>query len=375
MILREPPPAADSSMIGISIIGEGPLAGEWACALAQTRDARLLRSGATGEPWAWSGDIAPILEQPAVEAVVLADPLSDVCGLARRALLAGKHVLCGGPFLLGTGQTAMLAYLARRLNLVLAFREERVHQPAFAFLARMVGEGDPLWPPLYIRCLRVASPHVASGHQVDALAATEIATILRLTGEPPQAVSATGCRRGGGGPLEAAFLTLFYASGLTALAIVSAVEASPTAEVTVVAQGRTMTLDEHDLRASLRISRPGHVLSYSRTVPSKRWMDTASEHSLPQAAPTDPLEEQAKAFVEGVSSGDASTSNASLWCQVALVWETARESMTLGGAPAVLPPWPSHAEHEKAPPLRVIEGGGSSGTAVGQRPALRLVTS
>jgi predicted dehydrogenase len=374
MILQEPPPAARSNMVGICIIGQAPLAGRWARSLDQAGGARLLRHGPSGEPWAPSGDMAPLLEHPAVEAVILADPLADVYGLAKRALLAGKHVLCGGPFLLGTGQMAMLTSLARRLNLVLAFRDERAHQPAFAFLARMVGEGDPLWPPLYIRCLRSASPGAADGHQVDALAATEIAAILRLAGDP-RAVAATGCRGGGGGSLEAAFLTLLYGSGLTALAIVTVAEASPTADLTVVADGRTMTVEEHGQRATLRVALCTRVLDSSRTAPSDSWMETTDEHTLPQATATDPLEEQARTFIEGVASGGASTGNASLWRRVALVWETARESMTLGGAPVVVPRWPSHTEHGEAPPFRVIEGGGSSGAAARRRPTLTLVTS
>jgi predicted dehydrogenase len=374
MILQEPSPAARSNMIGICIIGQAPLAGRWARALDQAGDARLVRSAPSGEPWAPPDDMAPLLEHPAVEAVILADPLADVHSLARRALLAGKHVLCGGPFLLGANQTAMLASLARRLNLVLAFRDERAHQPAFAFLARMVGEGDPLWPPLYIRCLRTASPSAVHGHQVDALAATEIATILRLAGDP-RAVAATGCRGGGGGSLETAFLTLLYGSGLTALAIVSAAEVSSTAELTVVADGRTMTLEEHDLRATLRIAVCRHVLDSSRTAPPESRMETADEHSLPQATATDPFEEQVRTFVEGVASAGAGTGNSSLWRRVALVWETARGSMTLGGAPVALPRWPSHTEHAETPSLRVIEGGGSSGAAARRRPILTLVTS
>jgi predicted dehydrogenase len=374
MILQEPPPAARCNMAGIFIIGEAPLAGRWARALAQAGDARLLHPGPSGEPWAPSGDIAPFLEQPAVEAVILADPLADAYGLARRALLAGKHVLCGGPFLLGTGQTAMLTSLAQRRNLVLAFRDERAHQPAFAFLARMVGDGDALWPPLYIRCLRTASPSAADGRQVDALAATEIAAILRLAGDP-QAVAATGCRGRRGGPLEAAFITLSYGSGLTALAIVSAAEASPTAELTVVADSRTMTLEEHDQRATLRVAPCTHVLNSSRTAPSESRTETANGHALAQGAPTDPFEEQARIFIEGVASGGASIGNVSLWHRVALVLETARESMTLGGAPVAPPRWPSRAGHEKAPPLKVIEGGGSNRAAARRRPALTLVTS
>jgi predicted dehydrogenase len=209
---------------------------------------------------------------------------------------------------------------------------------------------------------------------VDALAATEIATILRLAGLP-QAVAATACRREGSGPLEAVFLTLFYASGLTALAIVSMAEASPRAELTVVTEGRTLTLDEDDLRATLRIALPRHPLGSSRTVSPEPGVESTGEHSLPQAVPTDPFEGQARAFIEAVASGDAGTGNASLWCQVALVWETARESMTLGGAPVVLPPWSSLTKHERAPPLRLMEGGGSSGAAARRRPTLTLVTS
>lgn len=377
MILGEPALSAGATMIGISVIGEGPLATAWAASLGRVSGARLLSDAAPGTEGRTQrtgpADLAALLESPAAQGVVLAGPTPDLYALAKHALLAGKHVLHGGPFLLRTHQVATLSDLAQRQGLLLAFREDRAHHPAFAFLARMVGGAHPFWPPVYARSLRTMPPETEAGHQVDALAAAEIAAMVKLLGSPG-AVAAVGCRREGGRGLDAAFLTLFYGSGPIAQMTVSLAEATPAAELTVVAGGRTLTLDDFDLRAPLKVAALPQEAGFSRRSASPGLMQTAGEHLVPKAPVRDLVVEQARAFVEALASKDLGGSNASLWVQVALVWETALESMAQDGRPVTLPWWPSRPGHKKAPPLRVIEGGGSGGAAE-QRPVLTLVRS
>ena len=377
-MLEEPALSAGATMIGISVIGEGPLATAWAGSLAQVSGVRLLGDAAPGTEGRTQrtgpADLAALLESPAAQGVVLAGSTPDLYALAKHALLAGKHVLHGGPFLLRTHQVTTLSELARRQGLLLAFREDRAHHPAFAFLARMVGGASPFWPPVYARSLRTMMPEPEMGHQVDTLAAAEIAAMVRLLGSPG-AVATVGCRRKGGRGLDAAFLTLFYGSGPIAQVTVSQTEATPAAELTVVAGDRTLTLDDFDLRAPFKVAALSQETDFSRRSSSPGLMPTADEHLVPNAPIKDPLLEQARAFVEAIASKDLASSNASLWVQVALVWETALESMALDGRPVALPWWLSHPGHEKAPPLRVIEGGGSGGAAAEQRPVLTLVRS
>jgi predicted dehydrogenase len=376
MMLGEPALSAGATMIGISVIGEGPLATAWTGSLARVSGARLLSEAAPGSEGRTQrtgpANLTALLEQPAAQGVVLAGPAPDLYALAKHALLAGKHVLHGGPFLLRTHQVATLRELARRQGLLLAFREDRAHHPAFAFLARMVSGAHPFWPPVYARSLRTMPPEPEVGHQVDALAAAEIATMVRLLG-PPGTVAAVGCRGEEGRGLDTAFLTLFYGSGLIAQVTVSLAEATPAAELTVVAGGRTLTLDDFDLRAPFKVAALPQETGFSRRSASPPGlMQTAGEHLVPNVPVTDPMVEQARAFVEAIASEDLGGSNASLSAQVALVWETALESITQDGRPVELPGWPSRLGHEKAPPLRVIEGGGSGGAAE-QRPVLTLI--
>ncbi len=375
-MLREPAPSAGATMIGINVIGEGPLAAAWAGSLARVSGVRLLGNTAPGPEGRTQrtgrADLAALLESPGAEGMVLAGPIPDLYALTKHALLAGKHVLHGGPFLLRTHQVAALTELARRQGLLLAFREDRAHHPAFSFLARMVSGASPFWPPLYARSLRTTAPEPELAHQVDTLAAAEIAAMVRLLGSPG-AVATVGCRREGGRGLDAAFLTLLYGSGPTAQVTVSLAEAAPAAELTVVAGGRTLTLNDFGRRAPLRVAALSQEAGSSRRSSPPGPAPAADEHLVPNAPVKDPLVEQAGAFAEAIATKDLSRSNASLWMQVALVWETALESMALGGRPVALPWWPSRPGHEKAPPLRVIEGGGSSGAAADQRPALTLV--
>lgn len=374
-------PEARTRMIGIGVVGEDGPAGEWAAALARLPAVRVQRDGGEAKAGreATAGSERSVgtdsLGDPAaIQAIVVAEA-ADPFGAARRALLEGRHVLVGGSFSLGAAQVAALQNLAERQRLILAFREDRRYQPAFVFLARMVAGPNPLWPPLYIRLLRVVCPSPGLHLQVESLANAEIASILRLVGATPQAVAAAGCRRRGSGELDAAFISLFFAGGLVAQATVSRAEAIPHGELTLVAEDRTVTIDidDSDLRAPLRIASgaKGRRLASHLPCPVRRRLDAGRRPS--GVSTPDPLGEQARAFVQAVGGSEGDVGNAGLWAQAALTWETARESMALGGGRQPLPPWPSRPEQTKTPSLRVIQGGASGRATIGPRPALTLV--
>jgi len=66
-----------------------------------------------------------LLVQPEIEAIVIATPNSTHFDLAKRALLAGKHVVVDKPFTVNVAEALELTKLAARLNLVLSVFHNR----------------------------------------------------------------------------------------------------------------------------------------------------------------------------------------------------------------------------------------------------------
>ena len=85
-------------------------------------------------------------------------------------------------------------------------------------------------------------------------------------------------------------------------------------------------LDALDQRAPLQIQAAAR---HRGPQTSGQWAETVNEHPLGDAG--DRVARAAAAFVAAVRAGDASKTNAAEMANAALVWETARASMTRGG--------------------------------------------
>ncbi|MFM9101317.1 MAG: Gfo/Idh/MocA family protein, partial [Cyanobium sp.] len=86
-------------------------------------------------------DFDALLADPAVEAVVIATPPEPRFELARRALLAGKHLMLEKPVALHAGQIEELQRLAIRQNCCVAVDFEYRAVPLFQQLKALVEEG------------------------------------------------------------------------------------------------------------------------------------------------------------------------------------------------------------------------------------------
>jgi predicted dehydrogenase len=137
--------------LGLLVVGVGWLGSRRASAARAARGVRLAavhdaderradrvaaRHGAEAVP-----DVASGLRHPGVDAVVVATPHADHARIARRALTAGKHVLCEKPLAIDPAEALALAELAEARGLRLATGlNHRLYPPVAEALA-LVGRG------------------------------------------------------------------------------------------------------------------------------------------------------------------------------------------------------------------------------------------
>ena len=341
-----------TNRLRLAFFGEGEGAERWAAAL---------------------GGLAQVCLRPerlpeSIDAVVIAPGARHPVARAQEALEAAVPVLYAAPFRLSPRQATNLQELSERQGTVLCFAEPFLHRPGFAFLRRLLGGKEPIWHPLYLRTLCLAQPE--SGVRLDELAAEELAMCQGLLESEPLQVTAVASRRDSVGELCAVFLTVQYRHGPLVQCTVSLAEAVMARRLIAAAQGRTIILDELDPVSPLRIvagSEPEPFLRYSGEPAARGHADSRSCKRR-----SDPIIEEAKRFVEAVSSGDGSAANVERWVRVAMLWRAARRSVSLGAPVAVAPLMPRKTE---PPPLKVMRGGGKAGSPAGRRPALTLVAS
>jgi predicted dehydrogenase len=133
-----------------------------------------------------------VLNNPKVDAVVLATPVSTHFPFAKRALLAGKHLLIEKPMTTTTAEAAELIELADRKNLKLMVDHTFLYTSAVRRMKQLVDAGE-LGDLLYFDSVRINLGLVQSDTNVIwDLAPHDLSIMDYLCKPEPYAVSAVG---------------------------------------------------------------------------------------------------------------------------------------------------------------------------------------
>ena len=155
-------------------------------------------------------DYTHMLNDPSVDAVVVATPVRTHFDIAMAALKAGKHVLIEKPIASTAEQAQRLVDEADRLGLVLMVDHTFVYTGAVRKMHELVRQ------PNFGKLHYYDSTRVNLGlfqHDVNVLwdlAVHDLSIMSYVLGATPLAVSATGQPREPGHPEYAAFLTIFF---------------------------------------------------------------------------------------------------------------------------------------------------------------------
>ena len=151
-----------------------------------------------------------LIEDPSIDAVAIATPVSTHYELALQALQAGKHVLVEKPLASSTEQVQRLMDVARKRNLVLMVDHTFVYTGAVRKIRELVESGG-LGEIYYYDSVRVNLGLFQ--HDVNVLwdlAVHDLAIMDYVLPFHPCAVSATGLSHVPGGTENIAYLTLFF---------------------------------------------------------------------------------------------------------------------------------------------------------------------
>jgi predicted dehydrogenase len=159
---------------------------------------------------------AEVLDDPSVEAVVIATPVSTHHGFAREALLRGKHVLVEKPMTRTVQEAEELMTLADKAGVVLMVDHTFIYTGAVRKIKEIVEKGD-LGDLYYLDSVRINLGLFQ--HDVDVisdLAPHDLAILTHLVAERPRFVSAIGADHTGSGHADVAYMTVQFPNNLLA---------------------------------------------------------------------------------------------------------------------------------------------------------------
>ncbi|WEJ59321.1 Gfo/Idh/MocA family oxidoreductase [Devosia sp. FJ2-5-3] len=334
-------------MIGIGVIGYGywgpnlvrnfsdiPTVDlRWVCDLQTERLARLRSRYPAVQI---TEDMADVLNDPKVDAVAIATPVSSHFELAMKCLKAGKSVFVEKPITATAEQARRLIDEADRRGLVVAVDHTFIHTGAVKKLRDIIQ--NDLGELYYYDSVRVNLGIFQ--HDVSVmwdLAVHDLSIMDFVIGAQPVAVSALGMSHIEGSPENIAYLNLHYDCKLMAHIHVNWL-APLKVRRTLVGGSRKMVVYD-DLEPSEKIKIYDRGLTIDPMAPKAgerrnqmRIGYRAGDMSAPQLDITEALGSELAEFVSCVERGTKPIADGAAGLRVVTILEAATQSMAQGGS-------------------------------------------
>ena len=272
-----------------------------------------------------------ILEDPGIDAVVIATPTSTHYDLARRALLSGKHVLVEKPITTRSAEAEELDLLARQKGRVLLVGHVFLYNEAVRRLKGIVSSPE-FGRTYYVHSRRTNLGPVRSDvHAGWDLASHDVSIFLYLLDEMPEEVTASAQTYIRPGVPDVFFSTLFFASGRVAHLHASWLDPQKIRALTVVGEHQMIVFDDVNLMEPLRIYNKGF-----RRIDEQRVVDTFAQFRvelvqgdvvIPQVSTGEPLRSECQAFLDAIRDGTEPLAGGALARDVVRVLEALDRSI------------------------------------------------
>jgi predicted dehydrogenase len=284
-----------------------------------------------------STDHREMLNDPAVDAVAVATPVSSHVDLAMMALQAGKHVLVEKPLAASSADAERLIAEASRRRLVLMVDHTFVYTGAVRKMRELVVAGE-LGDIYYYDSVRINLGLFQ--HDVNVLwdlAVHDLSIMDFVLPDRPVAVSATGLAHVPGAPENMAYMTMFFDGRL--IAHVHANWLSPVkVRRTLLGGSRKMVLFD-DVEASEKIKVYDRGISLNPSPENVYQMLVgyrAGDMWSPQLAVAEALHTEAAHFIECIRSGRTPETDGEAGLRVVRLLEAASQSMAQQGRPVAV---------------------------------------
>jgi predicted dehydrogenase len=278
---------------------------------------------------------AEIIENPNLDAVVIATPPASHFQLCQEAILADKDVFVEKPLVLDTKQGEELVELAEKKRKILMVGHIMEYHTATLKLKEYIDKGE-LGRVYYLYSTRVNLGKVRDiENALWSFAPHDISMILFLLEKEPTSVTATGrCYlQKDKGIEDVVFMNMHFEDGTMAHVHVSWLDPHKERRLTVVGDKKMAVFD--DTRSAEKI------WIYDKGVDTKQDYSTYGEYLslrfgdvlIPQIPSTEPLKTECQHFVDCVQNRKRPRSDGKDGLRVSKVLDAAQRSLKMGGSP------------------------------------------
>jgi predicted dehydrogenase len=279
-------------------------------------------------------EVADMLVDPDVDAVVIATPVSSHFPIAMQSLAAGKHVLVEKPMTSTVAEGETLVAEARTRGLTLMVDHTFIYTSAVRKIRELVTDGQ-LGELYYYDSVRVNLGLFQ--HDVSVLwdlAVHDLSIMDFLIGQSPVRIAATGVAHVANQPVNMAYLTCFFKGTTIAHFHVNWLAPVKVRQTLICGAERMIVFDDLEASEKVKVYDKGIVLGDPDQMGFEpRVGYRTGDMWAPRLDVTEALTVEADHFVHCVTTGDTPQSDGEAGLRIVRILEAATTSLANHGAP------------------------------------------
>jgi predicted dehydrogenase len=282
-------------------------------------------------------DIQGVLDDPTVDALIVATPPRTHHAIAGAALRAGKHVLVEKPLATSSADAGELLDLAAANDLVLMPGHTFLYSPPVNKIRQLMRE-ERLGEIYFVTSSRMNLGKYQADGVICDLAPHDLSILLYLLDQPVVQVSASARSVFQANIPEVAFLTLTFAGGVTANVQISWLAPRKVREMVIVGSQRMVQYDDTAADEPVRVFDRGMDFKEPANFGEHQLSYRSGDIVIPRVEASEPLSLELADFAQAMATGCTPRSHAGLGYEIVAVIEAAEASLRRHGAPVTLAP-------------------------------------
>jgi predicted dehydrogenase len=272
-----------------------------------------------------SGDLEELLEDPELDAVVIATPVPSHAALATRALSAGKHCFVEKPLAYSVAEADQVVAAAREAGRVLMVGHLLEYHPGVQKLKELAESGE-LGDIRYLYSNRLNLGLIRENENaLWSLGAHDVSVLLHLAGgEEPSECEARGESYMQPGIEDVVFCYLRFPSGLAAHLHLSWLDPHKERRFTVVGAKKMATFDDMEIERKVTVYDKGFDQKYESY---GEYVTRSGDIWSPHISNEEPLRIECRHFIERIADGGEPRSGGDSGLRVVRVLEALQRSL------------------------------------------------
>jgi predicted dehydrogenase len=271
-----------------------------------------------------------VLDDPDVDAIVIATPVHSHYELAAQALMAGKHTFVEKPLADSTSRADDLVDIADEADRVLMCGHTFIYSPPVRAVKSLL-ESGAVGDVYFISASRVnLGLHQRDVSVIWDLAPHDFSILLYWLGELPVSIRAIGRASIVKGIADVAFITMEFASGIIVNCELSWLAPSKLRRTVLVGSEKMIVYDD-GASEPVRVFDSGVVYRDPETFGEYHLSYRSGDILSPKIETYEPLGRELRDFIQATRTGDRMEFHTALAQSVVRMIEAADRSLALGG--------------------------------------------